>query len=391
MKEAVAVNGMLPFLLFYVVIYMANAVYGTFIPVYFQSIGATPTQIGSLLSLGPLVALLAQPVWGSAGDRAKTKNSVLRVLIIGTGLIILLYPLSTQFYYLLIMVCLFTFFQTSINPISDAITLEELDKQKSWSFGMIRLGGTIGFAVMSLIFGWIAKSRIDSLFTVYALIMLVSVLLLSRFPSVSGYQSSGRKMNIGVLFKNRKLMIYMGINLILHITLGYYYTFFPVYFYNMGGSSFLLGWSMVISAVSEIPFLLYSGRIMKRIRVTHILLVAAIATALRWFAFSLTDNPYWVLPAQVLHGLIFIVLSVTMAMYINQEVPKELKASGQTLNALLTAGVARIAGSFFGGIASESFGMKNIFFYNGWIAVACIGCILWISIKEKSVQRQVGM
>ncbi|MDF2961609.1 MAG: transporter [Paenibacillus sp.] len=388
MKEAVAMQGMLPFLLFYTVIYMANAVYGTFIPVYFQSIGATPTQIGTLLSLGPLIAVLAQPVWGTVGDRAKSKNSVLRMLIIATGLVILLFPVSTQFYYLLIMVGLFTFFQTSIAPLSDAITLEELDKQKRWSFGPIRLGGTIGFAIMSLAFGWIAKSHIDSLFIVYAMIMLVSLLLLSRFPSVTGYQSAGRKMNIGVLFKNRKLMIYMGINLILHITLGYYYTFFPVYFHNMGGNSFLLGWSMVISAVSEIPFLLYSGRIMKRIRITSILLVASVATALRWFAFSLTDNPYWVLPAQVLHGLIFIVLSVTMAMYINQEVPKELKASGQTLNALLSAGVARIIGSFFGGIASESYGMKNIFYYNAWIAVACTVCILWLIIKEKDRQRQ---
>jgi PPP family 3-phenylpropionic acid transporter len=379
---------MLPFLFFYTVIYMANAVYGTFIPVYFQSVGATPTQIGLLLSLGPLVAVLAQPLWGSIGDRAKTKNSVLRLLIIGTGVVILLFPISTQFYFLLVMVCLFTFFQTSITPLSDAITLEELDKQKRWSFGPIRLGGTVGFAVMSLVFGWIAKDHISSLFVVYALIMLISVLLLSQFPASAGYQSTGRKMNIGVLFRNRKLMLYMGINLVLQITLGYYYTFFPVYFHNMGGDSFLLGCSMVISSLSEIPFLLYSGRIMKRIRITHILLVASIATALRWFSFSLTDNPYWVLPAQVLHGLIFIVLSVTMAIYINQEVPKELKASGQTLNALLSMGIARIIGSFFGGIASETFGMKNIFFYNAWIALACTGCIGWLIYKEKGTLRQ---
>jgi PPP family 3-phenylpropionic acid transporter len=382
---------MLPFLLFYIVFYMSNSVYGTFIPIYFQSIGASATQIGTLLSLGPLVALLAQPVWGSLGDRARTKNSVLRLLLLGAGAVILLFPLSNQFYYLLIMVCLFTFFQTSIAPLSDAITLEELDKRKTGSFGTIRLGGALGFAAMSLVFGWIAKEHINSLFFVYALIMLASVLLVSRFPAVQGHQSAGRKMNVGVLFKNRKLMIYMGINVVLQITLGYYYTFFPVYYHNMGGSSVLLGWSMVISAVSELPFLLYSGKIMKRFRIAPIFLVAAVAATLRWFAFSLTDNPYWVLPAQVLHGLIFIVLSVTMAMYINQEVPKELKASGQTLNALLTAGIARIIGSFFGGIASESFGMKQIFYYNGWIAAACAIYLVWLCLKETAgPQRQAA-
>lgn len=374
---------MVYFLLYYLVFYMGNAVYGTYLPVYFQSIGATPTQIGTLLSMGPLVAVLAQPLWGSVGDRAKTKNSVLAALIIGSGAVILFFPLSTWFVYLLCMVCLFTFFQTSISAISDAITLEELEKHKKWSFGPIRLGGTIGFAIMSLAFGFIAKQDIRYLFPVYACIMLIALLLLTRFPSISGYQSAGNKMQIWVLFKNRKLMTYMGISVVLQMTLGYYYTFFPVYFRQMGGDSVLLGWSMVISSLSEIPFLLFAQRILRRIRIPHILLISGVAAALRWFSFYFTDNPLWVLPAQVLHGLIFIVLSVTLAMYINQEVPKELKASGQTFHGLLSIGVSRIIGSFAGGFAIEAFGMRNVFLYNAWIAVACCVVILLVAAKEK--------
>jgi PPP family 3-phenylpropionic acid transporter len=111
------------FLFFYVFIYMSNAVYGTFIPLYFQHLGFTQPQIGTLLSLGPLIAILAQPVWGTLSDRAKTKNRILLLLIAGSGGAMLLYPLSNQFAYLLIMICVFTFFQTSIFAVSDAITL----------------------------------------------------------------------------------------------------------------------------------------------------------------------------------------------------------------------------------------------------------------------------
>ncbi len=124
----------------------------------------------------------------------------------------------------------------------------------------------------------------------------------------------------------------------------------------------MLGWSMVISSLSEIPFLLFSGKIFSRFKIPYILLGAAIAAALRWYLFSAIHNPYWTLPIQVLHGLIFIVLSVTMATLINKEVPNELKASGQTLNGLLSLGAARIIGSFAGGIASQSYGMRTVFF-----------------------------
>ncbi len=382
-------NSMIPFLLFYAAIYMGNAVYGTFIPVYFDSIGASKTEIGILLSLGPLIAILAQPVWGAVGDRAKTKNRVLFILLAGSGISILFFPLSEHFYYLLFIISVFTFFQTSIFAISDTITLEQLDKQKKWTFGPIRMGGTIGFAAMSLIFGFIAKVHIHLIFPVYALIMLVSIILFLRFPKVAGYQSIGRKMHVWVLFKNRKLMIYMAVNFILQATLGYYYTFFPVYFKEMGGNHVLLGWSMVISSLSEIPFLLYADKIFKRVKISYVLLGTGIASTARWLLFYLITSPYYALPVQLLHGLMFIVLSVTLATYINREVPKELKASGQTLLGLLSLGAARIVGSFLGGVASDWIGMRSVFLICAVVALLCVVIFGYAVIREERKIRSV--
>lgn len=383
------------FLFFYVFIYAGNAVYGTFLPVYFQDIGFSAIQIGTLLSLGPFVAILAQPLWGSLGDRAKTKNIVLLILLAGCGITMILYPLSNEFTYLLLMICIFTFFQTSIFAISDTITLEVLDKKKSGSFGHIRMGGTIGFAIMSLVFGIISKNHIGSLFAVYSSIIVVSFLLVLRFPKVEGHQSQGRKISFFVLFRNRMLMLYFSINFILQITLGYYYSFFPMYFKDLGGDNIMLGWSMVISSLSEIPFLLFADKILKRVKIPYILLGAAAATALRWYLFSFIDAPLWVLPVQALHGLIFIVLSVTMATYINQEVPKELKASGQTFNGLMNLGIARIIGSFAGGVATASFGIRRVFMYNSVIALLCMvvfGLIFWkVSTRKSSLAKESSL
>ncbi|WP_051253085.1 MFS transporter [Paenibacillus alginolyticus] len=374
------------FLLFYVVIYMGNAVYGTFMPVYLHNAQFSQEQIGMLLSLGPLVAMFGQPVWGALSDRAKTKNSVLRFLLIGSGVSILFFPLSHHFIYLLVLICVFTFFQTSIFALSDAITLEELDRRPTWSFGWIRLGGTVGFAVMSLAFGIAAKSHIGSMFPVYAGTMAAAVLLLWRFPPAAGRQTNVTGKRFRELFRNGKLMFYLGINFVVQITLGYYYAFFPIYFKEMGGDSMLLGWSMVISSLSELPFLLFSGWILKRVPISAILIVAALASSIRWFLFTLIGNPLWILPVQLLHGVIFIVLSVTLATFINREVPSEWKASGQTLNGLLSLGAARIIGSFLGGIMSSAYGMRQVFLYSSWVSMTCVivfGFVIWIRRKQK--------
>jgi PPP family 3-phenylpropionic acid transporter len=371
------------FTLFYAAVYMGNAVYSTFIPVYFHSIGASSEQIGILLSLGPLVAILAQPVWGTIGDRSKTKNSILLLLLIGSGITILLFPMSDNFVWLLLSISLFTFFQTSIVPICDAITLDRLERERRWSFGQVRMGGTIGFAVMSVVFGFIALAHISWMFLTYAVMTVLSIALLLRFPKVEGYQSYGRKMQIWELLKHRKLVFYLAVNFIIQSTLGYYYTFFPVYYPSIGGDSVLLGWAMLISSLSEIPFLLYSKKIMQRLSLTVLLILVGLTAILRWALFYWVLNPYHILAVQLLHGFMFIVLTVTMATYINREVPRELKASGQTLNGLLNLGGARIIGSFFGGFASAAYGMRNVFMANAGIVALCLLALLWFGAMER--------
>lgn len=66
-----------------------------------------------------------------------------------------------------------------------------------------------------------------------------------------------------------------------------------MYFNDLGGNNLLLGWSMVISSLSEVPFLLFANRIFQRVKVHYILLVAAVATVIRWYLFSVIDSPYW--------------------------------------------------------------------------------------------------
>ncbi len=351
---------------------MGAAVFGTFIPVYLHNTGFSQPQIGVLLGLGPFIAMLGQPIWGSMADRSKKKNDVLKILILGSALTALLFPISDQYLYCLILISVITFFQSSIPAISDAITLEELDKQTKWSFGMIRMGGTIGFAIMSVGFGTLARENTDSMFAVYAIIMAIAFLLVLRMPSVAGYPRGERKTRIWVLFRNKKLLMYLGLSFVIQATLGYYYTFFAIHLQEMGGSNALIGWSMVISSLSEIPFLLFANKLLKRVKIHYILIGAALASSARWFLFYKISSPYWTLPVQGLHGLTFIVLSVTMAIYINKEMPAEWKASGQTLYGLISLVGARIIGSLLGGFVSGIIGVKLVFLYNSILSLAAV-------------------
>lgn len=377
---------LLTFIFLYVFTYMCNAVYGTFIPVYLNSLGYNKTYIGMLLSLAPIVAILGQPLWGTLSDRSKTKNTVLKILILGSAVSVLFYRVSNSFVYLSFIITCFTFFQTSINPMSDTITLEYAQASK-WKFGHIRLAGTLGYSLMAVISGFVLVKNINNMFSLYFLLGVLALLAGILLPKVKGHQSEGKKLTLWSLFKYKRLILYMSFGLIIQITLGFYYSFFSIYFQQLGASRPMLGWANFVSGISEVPFLLFAHVILKKVKTHNALIFAGSAAALRWLLLGSVTNTYLILLLQAMHGMIFIVISVSLATYINESVPKELKASGQALNGLFGMGVARMIGSLLGGYLSDVFGIKQMFVYNSIFAFSVVIIFALFMMKLNSSDK----
>lgn len=375
------------FILLYALIYMGNAVYGTFIPVYLNHIGLSNAAVGLLLALGPFVAMFAQPAWGLAADRVRAKNTVLKLLFLGSAATVMLYPVSHSFLYLLLAFALFPCFQTSISPVSDAVTLEYLDASHR-KFGHIRMAGTLGYAVMSVIAGVVASRYIDGIFPLYFVIYLLGTLVVFRLPKIRGHQSETKKVSPLLMLRNKPFMLLMALNLVVQTTLGYYYSFFPIYFKQLGAGSTILGWSALISSVSEVPFLLFADRILKKVGVRKTLVASSVLMAIRWLLMFCITDPYLMLAVQLLHGTNFIVFSFSLAVYINDKMPKELKASGQAMSGIVTFGLSRILGSIFGGLFSDSLGLRRMFGINA--AVVAVSALLFGLIFYRNARAGQG-
>lgn len=355
-------NYIIYFFILYALIYAANVIYSTFVPVYLNGVGFSKSNIGILLALGPLVAIIGQPIWGVAADRWEAKNTVLKVLLLGSAVIMMLYPISKSFIYILVISVLFNFFQTSVTSMNDAITLEYL-KTGNYKFGPIRMFGNFGYAIMSVLAGMLSKWNINSIFFSFFIISTLAFAAMFRIPESSVHVQNQKKVPVWELFKNRELMIFMAVALVLHTTIGFYSSFFPIYYTGLGAGNNLLGWAMFISATSELPFLFFADRIIKKMGIKNTLLCSAAVCSVRWVILFFAKNIILILALQVLHGYTYIVLSYCLATYINDNVPSNLKASGQALNGLVSMGISRTVGSILGGILGDTVGIKMVFLY----------------------------
>lgn len=372
------------FFTLYFFIYMLNVIYSTFFPVYLDGLGIPSEQIGVLLSIGPFVGIFSQPFWGIVSDKAQYKNTAVMIMFAFSALSVLLFPISHTFFYLVICFILFMFFRTSAPVITDAITLEYLN-EKNLSFGPVRIAGSIGYSAMAIVAGMLSKGDGAGIFILYSIVSGLAFINMFFIPKVEGHMKKDKKQPVTVLFKYKKLMRMVLFAFVIQITMGYYYSFAYIHMRNLGGDNALIGVATMIASLSAIPFLWFAKKIINKIGPEYTLLGAGVITGLRWLFFAVVVNPWVLAGLQVLHGLTFIVFSYTLSVIISIEVPAELKATGQTLNALLVFGISSIIGSSIGGLLNARFGGSQVFLIN--LALSLTACILYYFCLRKEKRR----
>lgn len=368
-----------PMMLYYMACYAVTGVYQSYSSLYFASQGFDHAAVGLLQAAAPMVAIAAQPAWGYAADRSPDRRWVLRGLIVASALAVAAYPFERSFALLVMGVCLFALFQTSLQPISDSIVLDALNAQGK-PFGPIRVGGTLAFALVTLISGRIFESWGSWMPWVTALALLVSLAASFTLPKQPPAEDQ-RFPNPFVLFKDKQLMVLLSFVALLQITMGFFFSFYPVYFtQQLGASRQLLGWAYFIGSMSEVPFLLAADRLFERFGAGKLLCVSAAFMALRWMLLALLPSPVWAVATQLLQGGGFIVMMFAMAKYIALNVPEKLRSSGQTLLGMISYGFARVVGALAGGLLSRLWGLQILFGASAALAalsLATLGCYAW--------------
>ncbi len=360
--------------------YGTNAVYQGFMSLYYTHLGFTSVQLGGINAATAVSALVVQPLWGLLGDRTSSRKRLLFVLCLLGAMSLPLALLHPGFGVQLISAMIFYAFFCALLPLGDAILLEA----DGSTFGAYRLCGGASFALSGALFGAMqAKLGPASVPWTGAALLLLTACASLGLPNSPGKQKN-KKTGMGTLLKNRQLVIMLSFMLPVQMTMGFFYTFYAPHFRSLqGGTSSLLGLSYLISAACEAPYLLLSGRIYRRFGAKLPMVAAAMLLALRWWMLSLAQSAHLALLSQILHGGGFIVMTVSMAYWIAEHVPEELKTSGQGMLNMVTFGAARIAGNLLGGWLGQRLGLSGTFLAGALVCLLSAAAFLPCALRRE--------
>jgi len=354
------------FFIFYFVYYISMGVYFPFVNVHFERLGFTGSQIGSIASIGLLFAMVTTPLWGTLSDRSKNKKFILGFVMICTAICAYIWGKQNIYMYVLIISIIYTIFRSSINPLSDSLTVNYCAK-KGHDFGKIRAIGSLGYVVGSFVIANIASHF--GLQGPYIFIVVISLLLsvgiLFFYPSIEivkeDKQQKNYKEDIKKLLNNKNyifiIIVMLFTNQLMDSAGGYVGNHL---INNLRGNQSTIGLYTLIAALPEVLFIMLISNIIHRWGYKKLYLTACVIQMLRCIAYAFIGSLPLFLIISVVHTVMTGVGSVAHLKYMNKVVDSKVMTTALSLYTSIYLIFQAIYTQIFG-IIYELFGSRYIF------------------------------
>lgn len=346
--------------------------YMPFIHSFYSVRGLSTLEIGALTAITPVLAILIQPFWAYLSDFTGRRKVVLISIVLASGLVIQGYRFCHVFFLFVAETLMFGTFSTSVLPLSDALVSNHANKSKL-GFARIRMGGTIGFAIMALILGNVVKSDVSLIFPIAGLGYLLLALCYLGLPK-DAPQKTLRARSKGRVFKDDKVFFVFFLAFLVQFGTSVS-GFYGVYVLELGYNQSIMGLSSCISALSELPILFFADKILRRFKINHLMVFAVLMNALRMLLVASGILPLMI-GAQVLQSGSYMIPYYCCIVFINENVIDGKISQGQSRLAMVQQGVATVSGSLLGGAISGQIGLKSTFM----VVAAVLACVSVISI-----------
>lgn len=337
--------------------YLALGSLAPYIALYFQRAGLTGLQIGTLASLILIVTSLTAIPWGALADRFRAHRRILSLALGFAPVCIFLLSRTTDYLLLIPLTALYALMIAPIIPLIDSSALQ-VAKATDIAFGQLRVAGSVGWIISVTLVGFLVQAwGIHWLFYSYiAFIGLTFIYSLLRSSSGGSVQVPVWGDLKGLLADPAVIYFLLGVFLVMAGS-GGVMNFFSLYLDGIGASEGIIGLAWALAAISEIPVMMYSGALMRRLGSSGLLKLAFSIYAVRWLLFSFISDPFWALAVQLLHGLSFAAFLTAGVTYLNERTPPGLTTTAQAVFNVVAFGVASIAGTLLGGFLYDAAGM----------------------------------
>jgi PPP family 3-phenylpropionic acid transporter len=372
---------------YYLLYYGAAAALIPYLPIYYQSIGLSGKEIGLLVAIPPLVMLVGAPLWGGLADATRQHKRLLIVALVLALVSTAALSLISRFILFIPVVAAYALFIAPVMPLVDNTVMEMLGEQRR-KYGRQRLWGAVGWGIAAPLVGWLVeRSGLHWTFFSYIVLMTAGLLVIWFLPVKQTSIAPKFWQGLHSLLRNWQWVIFLLLVFIGGTILSIISSFLFLFLNDMNASKTLMGLSLTIATISELPVLFFSERLLKRWSARELLTFALLISVVRSLAYSFINIAWWVLFVQLLHGPSFSAMWVAGVSYANEIAPKGMGATAQGLFSGVQLGLAGTFGGLVGGFLYENLGAVMLF---RWVGVVGFATLILFLMLGRTASRLPG-
>lgn len=277
-------NSYLSYLLMYFFYFFSLAVFSGYISVYLMDKGYNASQVSMVVSWSFILSMVIQPIIGYLNDHYHQKTLNMLILLIAAILgVCFIYAQNIYLIAMIYSLALGLF--NAANPI-----IENMATLSRFSYGKIRIWGTIGYAVASkvsgVIYDYVSPEAMYAFFTIGLIFCVIGIY---GTQNVKQIKMQKKEKSSGLLQKN--FIIYLVIVCLFYAITNTNTTYLPAMFQNMGLSMNTTSTVIFILTLSELPVIFFSHQYMNRLTNKQLLVGIFILLIIQFLTYSCIHQP----------------------------------------------------------------------------------------------------
>lgn len=373
----------------------------SFASVFLLSRGFSSAKIGIVLAIGNVLAAILQPICAAFADKSKKISlqqmiRFLSAIAIVFLIVLLLLPKSLLWVGPLFLLSL-SIMQILL-PLINSISVQFMNKGYSINFGVARGIGSISFAGLSYVLGFLLEKYSENIIimlsiALFSFIILSSTLL--RLPNINTTpiipvpqqkkEIQNKSFGIFAFLKHyKKFLCFISGMILIFLYHNAINTYLIQIMQELGGNSKDMGTSLAIAAAVELPTMLAFSFLIKKFNCSTLLKTAVIFFSIKSIFFLLAGNVLMIHFTQAFQLLSFALYIPASVYYVNEIMEEQDKVKGQAL-ATMVMTLGGVMGNLYGGWMINLAGVKIMMLVGSLLSI--LGTIVVLFSVESKKQQ----
>ena len=355
-----------------------------FWPIWLESKGISPIEIGLILAVGTWSRAILNPLLAQNADRHGRPD--IMIILLGWGALVahLLLFVSDSFLSLFLISVCSSILLFAMMPMADAIAMLKV-REGIIDYGRVRLWGSLTFIVAALGGGYFLEGKPENyILWLIVVLLLLTVVICHLVPRTD---TAGTKKFLTPLLnilRNSRLITFIISASLIQASHAVYYGFSTLHWRANGIDELTIGALWAEGVIAEIILFAIAGKYINRIGPMVFLMIGGTAAIIRWIILGCTTDITHLILIQWFHAFTFGATHLAALYYIAKSVPVEFTATAQSLYSSFAVGSTMAFAMLGSGWLYENFGGVAFFSMAG---MAFLGILVLPIVKLLSAGR----